>query len=239
MSKIDWSKAPKGTTGAMVAHFDGDTTRRGDVEFIPSAGEREIYGEGPDAWVYHPMPKPFEREERYIVVKIKDAQAIDKDDPFNGEDHLRAFLKQSNIPTREGLVIEKDWPEYEPTWAAIERRMTGAPAWVGVGPPPAGTLCEIRNVAPGTDWAEATIVFASRNVVVWDWVGEPTINGLCTAYAHAVEMRPVRTPEQIAAEEREKAIAEMVSTSPMLDKGWARKVCTALYDAGYRKQVAP
>lgn len=59
MSKIDidWSKAPEGTTGAMVAHFDGGETRCGDVEFIPSDEPcRSIYKEGPDSWVYHPAP---------------------------------------------------------------------------------------------------------------------------------------------------------------------------------------
>lgn len=54
---IDWSKAPEGTTGAMMAHFDGGGTRRGDVEFIPSDEPfRSIYKEGPDSWVYHPAP---------------------------------------------------------------------------------------------------------------------------------------------------------------------------------------
>ena len=47
--------------------------------------------------------------------------------------------------------------------------------------------------------------------------------------------RPFRTPEQIAAEEREKALDAMVATSPLLDKGWSRLVCKALYDAGYRR----
>lgn len=108
--------------------------------------------------------------------------------------------------------------------------------WSGEGLPPAGTVCELRNVAACTDWAQATVVFASRNVVVWDWAGEPAINGLCTAYAHAVEMRPIRTPEQIAAEEREAAIAEMAATAKMAT-GFGQNLAdhAALYDAGYRK----
>lgn len=48
--------------------------------------------------------------------------------------------------------------------------------------------------------------------------------------------RCIRTPEQIAAEERENELNRMVATVSMLDKGWARKVCAALYDANYRKQ---
>lgn len=48
------------------------------------------------------------------------------------------------------------------------------------------------------------------------------------------------TAEEIAVREREDAIEEMVAASPLpplLDKGWVRKNCAALYDANYRKQV--
>ena len=77
-------------------------------------------------------------------------------------------------------------------------------------------------------------MFASRNVIVWDWVGEPPINGLCTAYAHAVEMRPIRTPEQIAAEEQAKASAQMKKDL----EGWKNGHCADyLCSLGYRKQV--
>lgn len=131
----------------------------------------------------------------------------------------------------DALVDKREWQ------AAVDAlKAKEVIEWDGVGLPPDGTICELRNVAAGTEWATATVVFASRNVVVWEWDGEPAINGLCTAYKHAVEMRPVRTPEQIAAEEREAEVNRMVATVSMLDKGWARKVCYALYDNNYRKQ---
>ena len=186
------------------------------------------------------MSNEFKREERYIVVKIKDAQAIDSNDPFNGYDALRDFLKQWHIPTREAVVVEKDWPEFEPTWAAIERRVTGQVAWSGAFMPPAGAKCEIRNPKAGTAWAESIIHYAARNVVVWEWVGEPSINGLCTSYAHDIEIRPMRTPEQIAEEERSQAIWEM-SEIAKAKTGFGVNMADfgALYDAGYRKQVEP
>ena len=56
---------------------------------------------------------------------------------------------------------------------------------------------------------------------------------------HLHEVRPIRTPEQIAAEAREAELNRMVATVQMLDKGWARKVCAGLYDHGYRKQEQP
>lgn len=179
------------------------------------------------------MSKEFKREERYIVIKLK---SLNK----QKLDWLRGLIRMNDLPTVEkAVVVESDWPEYEPTWAAIERRVTGAPAWVGIGPPPSGTVCELRNVAAGTEWAEATIVFASRNVVVWDWVGEPPINGLCTAYAHAVEMRPIRTPEQIAEEEARARIIKFAAD--IKEAGWESPEMLAHYldGHGYRKQVAP
>ncbi|MOA45978.1 hypothetical protein D3C78_1684380 [compost metagenome] len=55
--------------------------------------------------------------------------------------------------------------------------------------------------------------------------------------------RPIRTPEQIAAEERDKAIQQIIadfkytvgSCTYMITNDQAAR----MYDAGYRKQVAP
>lgn len=41
----------------------------------------------------------------------------------------------SHLPRRECLVIEGDWPEFEPAWAAIEARVTGKPAEQHQGEP--------------------------------------------------------------------------------------------------------
>lgn len=111
--------------------------------------------------------------------------------------------------------------------------------WDGRGLPPANTMVEIRNVSAQTEWSAARVVFASRNVIVWDWAGEPAINGLCTSYAHAVEVRPIRTPEQIAKDERSKACDEMFGVILKMTSGDPNNrsdILEALYDAGYRKQ---
>lgn len=105
--------------------------------------------------------------------------------------------------------------------------------WQGEGLPPVGR-CELRLISSGGNWHEADIKFASRNVVVWDWVGEPSANGLCTGYAHTVQFRPIRTPEQIAAEIREKAIEAMLEAANCIGNPWRERFGT-LYDAGYRK----
>ena len=60
---IDWSKAPVGTTGAMVAEFNGATVRRGDVEWIPSSStQKDCYSVGRGSWVYHEAPPKWNGE---------------------------------------------------------------------------------------------------------------------------------------------------------------------------------
>lgn len=62
------------------------------------------------------MNDGFKREERYIVVKLKDM-------PSEGDEQtLRRFLKSMTIPTRDCVVVESDWPEYEAVWRMIEGR---------------------------------------------------------------------------------------------------------------------
>ena len=109
-------------------------------------------------------------------------------------------------------------------------------AWSGDGLPPVGTVCQLRTVRNPDNafdgWGTAEILYSSKGAVVWRWQGHSSEFG---AEWSEVEFRPIRTPEQIAAEEREKALDAMVATSPLLDKGWSRLVCKALYDAGYRR----
>lgn len=56
----------------------------------------------------------FKREERYIVVKLKD---IDQEET----EALHEFIQSWQIPTRECVVVEPDWPNYEDTWRAVEQ----------------------------------------------------------------------------------------------------------------------
>lgn len=62
----------------------------------------------------------FKREDRYAVIKysqLTDAQI----------GHLKDCIHGEGIPTVECVVIESDWPEYEPVWQMIEGRATSAP----------------------------------------------------------------------------------------------------------------
>lgn len=71
----------------------------------------------------------FVREPRYFVVKLTDAR---KHLSRAEWDTLRSLgstvacgRKLAGKPLLQCVVVESDWPEYEPTWKAIEARMTG------------------------------------------------------------------------------------------------------------------
>lgn len=68
----------------------------------------------------------FQREDRYIVIKRKDLDAA----PLADRERFNSALLMLtlNLRMRECLVIESDWPEYEPTWAAIQSRVEGRAA---------------------------------------------------------------------------------------------------------------
>lgn len=62
----------------------------------------------------------LKREVRYTVIKhnqLTDAQV----------GFLKNCIYGEGIPTVEAVVIESDWPEYEPVWKMIEDRVVDAP----------------------------------------------------------------------------------------------------------------
>ena len=76
------------------------------------------------------MRKEFKREQRYFVVKVKDAKeyldAHQLEKLAEIADTISEGREKDGIPSVECVVVESDWPEYEPTWKAIEARVTGA-----------------------------------------------------------------------------------------------------------------
>ncbi|HEP9417234.1 hypothetical protein [Pseudomonas aeruginosa] len=117
-------------------------------------------------------------------------------------------------------------------------------AWNGQGLPPVGTEVEANFTVTDTTgthyhWrrvivAVAGIPGAERECLVYDAEN--------TKPAWVDEFRPLRTPEQIAAEEREKAVQEMLALDEYphgQDRGGMMSradFCRVLYDAGYRRQ---
>ena len=76
------------------------------------------------------MSTEFNREERYIVFKLSDVERYltdaDRSHLAMMKNEIDAGRDCANKPPFKGLIVESDWPEYEPTWRAIEARVTGA-----------------------------------------------------------------------------------------------------------------
>lgn len=69
----------------------------------------------------------FNREQRYVVLKASDVIAaglteteLDQLQAISNKVDL--YRRNAGKPDLETVVVEKDWPEYEPTWTAIEQR---------------------------------------------------------------------------------------------------------------------
>ncbi len=98
----------------------------------------------------------FQREERYVVFKVSDLGNSLKGDEIRRL--AREYAEQRRLKGKEPLecvVVEKDWPEYEPTWKAIEARMTGAQPAPSV--PDGFSREDLEAVADGLDGYEKTV----------------------------------------------------------------------------------
>jgi len=166
------------------------------------------------------VSEKFEREERYIVFKVKDLSE-------HKLGWVRDVIRLNDIPTVDAVVVEADWPEYEPTWSAIERRVTGG-EWNGEGLPPVGLPVEWYSDS-NTGWQEIVVLAYHGDDA---WIQPKGKESMIVG--NIANFRPVRSPEQIAADERTKAIHELVKVT-CISRGEAARI----YDAGYRKQVAP
>ena len=78
------------------------------------------------------MSSEFTREKRYIVFKVSDVDAHFTPEERQQLARLALFQRvgreEVGKAPLECVVVEADWPGYEPTWRAIEARVTGAQA---------------------------------------------------------------------------------------------------------------
>ena len=99
--------------------------------------------------------------------------------------------------------------------------------WDVNGLPPVGAECEYY-CSEHAKWRKCEIVaYYFANVVAVDVLDSSAV------LMHPTMFRPIKTPEQIAAEERSAAIQEMMGVA----SGFGRflDILESLYDAGYRK----
>lgn len=78
------------------------------------------------------IDKSFKRESRYVVLKITDIEMGLTDHQKNVLFSLCAIVEASRLDRGKSdfrcVVVEQDWPEYEPVWKMIENRMSGGGA---------------------------------------------------------------------------------------------------------------
>lgn len=109
------------------------------------------------------------------------------------------------------------------------------------GLPPVGTVCEHEGRADDREWIEVKVIAHTekrgREVAVFEYED-------IVSYSTAIYFRPIRTPEQIAAEEREQGIKELMDW--VLGMGESHLVRSpfppfwaAAYDEGLRAPVKP
>ena len=120
-------------------------------------------------------------------------------------------------------------PENFYWWGNAVQR-PAAPQWNGEGLPPVGAVVEWFSPAYG--WLGGRVVGHDGMVAVISHN-----DGYIGCHPH--EVRPIRTPEQLAAEAREKAVEEMWSVYWKPHAATAKEGLGLLYDAGYRKLEQP
>lgn len=117
--------------------------------------------------------------------------------------------------------------------------------WDGVGLPPVGLDVEIKRGnctwIDGDEWQigkAATVMASFLNSRDIEMASVQFPGGHCECIL-ARCLSPIRTAKQVAAEEREKAIKEMMMHGVDAGDSTIEYSCAALYDAGYRKEANP
>lgn len=155
------------------------------------------------------------------------AQSDEYSQVFFCEPHGVILLSQRADKTSGVRVTRAEWQ------AAVDAlNATKFVEWDGDGLPPIGVDCEVENeVLGGWDRAEKILAHSSINgkdVAVFQ-------RGDLIAYARDGSFRPIRTAEQVDAEERENAIKEMMQHGVDAGDSTIEYSCAALYDAGWRR----
>lgn len=108
-------------------------------------------------------------------------------------------------------------------------RPTPDKPWDGTGLPKVGTICEFEDDLYG-DRETCEVIGYYQERHVWLRVLDGDHELFVSPPVDAVTFRPIKTPEQIAAEERETAIRLLG-----IDAGIGEHSAAKVYDAGWRK----
>ncbi len=179
----------------------------------------------------------------------------------NGKLFCEGWMKKEGNKWSYWIEGRKVWVSQTPACVvSAEREATfearPQESWDGQGLPPVGTVCEFAGCTPSTEdpfdkdlreGDHVTIIahFKDGNLDLAAFTFNPQARNpdrgaACVEQGAYGCFRPLRTPEQIAAEEREKAIDAMLDLDPPHESCFRmtsrRQFCEILFDAGYRRQ---
>jgi hypothetical protein len=220
--KIDWSKAPE-WANSICRHIGGSRAAVGDKGYNFD----------------------FHRKEAPQL-------------PFKDQYCPRNFFVIENRPARDPACEHSEsnrlgFPECgaefsQPKYQSPIRAEVTPPAWTGEGLPPVGAMVEISRkgfgIRKGSEdflglpvRVAATFTTADSGVAMIAVDGGTSLG--CEVFRADMAI-PIRTAEQIAAEEREAACKQICidAGSPEGTRG-QMETAYRLYDAGYRKQATP
>jgi len=138
--------------------------------------------------------------------------------------------------------------EYILTLEQIDLAQAPAPVWNGPedGLPPVGTELELQLKVGSTwtVWCPAKVLFCKDNALVFQWAAQEAAHPVTL---NQVRWRAIKTAEQLAAEERERAIDEALKLinrttqvpGDIVRQNILRHAVEALIDQGYRAPVKP
>ena len=198
-----------------------------------------------DRWVYW-GDKIVQDDDGYIVAFEHEAELKCVDGDWKGpscdpicvldlaEDHKTSIVTRAEW---RAAVDALNQSELDAVLAKNEQlaaaRAERIPSWNGEGLPPVGSAsCEYLGAHKYDEWTVVNI-FAHYGHTVFVDFGDGW-----RAEDDSSRFRPIRTAEQVAAEEREKEIADMMEVTSDGITCMDRDDALALYKAGYRKQVA-
>ena len=112
--------------------------------------------------------------------------------------------------------------------------------WDGVGNPPVGVDIECTFDSWGY-WRKGRVLYYGKQMIFMEQYGESPDGRKFEGSMNpgGIKFRPIRTADQVSAEEREKAIKEMMMHGVDAGDSTIEYSCAALYDAGYRKEPKP
>ena len=170
---------------------------------------------------------------------MKNSKEVDWSKAPEGATHYNAELFCPWLKDSPSSYFAGDgWFEYKSDdglWEVYFNNAVKRPEWDGSGVPPVGTVCEYRLNDGSWFTCKIVYVLSGTDDCFVAYCEHLSTDQFLTfsSRRYKLQLRKIKTPEQLAAEERLHAIDEMLDfVVPCITY---RNLIGALYDEGYRK----